>query len=142
MTMRGFGIAMGLVAGLGLAACDGGNETVSDLQVVEVRDAMNGDPAAFETYFEGIKGQKVKWSGRVVESIRQFGDDYIEEGVLVVDLDADGQGTKAADAKFPIKPSQIDSFKPDQPVTFVGIIREYEKSPDGPVLKFELKEVQ
>jgi len=36
--------------------------------------------------------------------MRQFGDDYIEEGILVVDLDAEGQGTKAADAKFKISP--------------------------------------
>lgn len=142
MNVRALGVVVGLVAGLGLVACDDGNETVSDLQVVEVRDAMNGDPAAFETYFQGIKGQKVKWSGRVVESIRQFGDDYIEEGLLLVDLDADGQGTKAADAKFQIKPSQIDSFKPDQPVTFVGVIREFEKGPDGPVLKIELKDIE
>lgn len=142
MNMRAIGLVTSIIAGLGLAACDGGNETVSELQVVEVRDAMNGEPAAFETYFAGIKGQKVKWSGRVVESIRQFGDDYIEEGILVVDLDAEGQGTKAADAKFTIKPSQIDSFKPDQPVTFVAVIREFEQSPDGPVLKLEMKEIQ
>lgn len=142
MNVRGFAIAIGVMAGLGLAACDGGNEPVSALQVVEVRDAMNGEPAAFETYFEGIKGQTVKWSGRVVESVRQFGDDYIEEGLLLVDLDADGQVTKAADAVFMIKPSQIDSFKPDQPVTFVAVIREFEKGQDGPVLKLELKEIE
>ena len=140
MNMRGVGIAIGIVAGLGLAAC--GDEPASDIQVVEVRDAMNGDPAAFETYFDGIKGKTVKWSGRVVESIRQHGDDYIEEGVLTVDLDAEGEGTKAADAKLDIKPSQIDSFKPDQPVTFVAVIREFEPGPDGPVLKLEMKEVQ
>ncbi len=142
MNMRGLGMAIGIVAGLGLAACDGGDQPVSELQVVDVRNAMNGDPAAFETYFADIKGQRVKWSGRVVESIRQFGDDYIEEGILVVDLDAEGQGSKAADARLPIKPSQIDSFQPDQPVTFVAIIREYEKGPEGPVLKLELKEIQ
>jgi hypothetical protein len=133
---------MGVVAGLGLAACDGGNETVSELAVVEVRQAMNGDPAAFETYFASIKGQKVKWSGRVVESVRQFGDDYIEEGVLLVDLDPEGQSTEATDARFEISPSQIDSFKPDQPVTFIAVIREFEPSPDGPILKLELKEIQ
>lgn len=142
MNVRSFGIAMGVIAGLGLAACDGGNETVSDLQVAEVREAMNGDPAAFETYFANIKGQKIKWSGQVVESSKRFGDDYIEEGHLYVDLDAEGQGTKAADAHLMIKPSQVDSFKPEQPVTFVAIIREFEKSPDGPVLKLELKEIQ
>lgn len=142
MRMRSFGIAMGVMAGLGLAACDGGNETVSDLQVLEVREAMNGDPAAFETYFSSIKGQKIKWSGQVVESAKRYGDDYIEEGHLYVDLDAEGQGTKAADAHLMIKPSKVDSFKPDQPVTFVAIIREFEKSPDGPVLKLELKEIQ
>lgn len=142
MILRGLVIVIGIVAVLGLAACDGGSDTVSDLQVSEVRDAMNGDPAAFETYFASIKGQKVKWSGRVVESIRQFGDDYIEEGSLLVDLDPEGQGTKSADAKFPIKPSQIDSFDPDQPVTFVAIIREFEKGPDGPILKLDVKEVK
>ena len=40
-----------------------------------------------------------------------------------------------------IKPSRIDSFKPDQPVTFVAVIREFEQGPDGPVLKLELKEI-
>lgn len=142
MNVRKLGLVVGITAVLGLSACDGGNETVSELQVAEVREAMSGDPAAFETYFANIRGQKIKWSGRVVESAKRYGDDYIEEGHLYVDLDAEGQGTKAPDAQFMIKPSQVESFKPDQPVTFVAIIREFEKSPDGPMLKLELKEIQ
>jgi hypothetical protein len=139
--MRVVVVAILLCGVLGLTACGDGGE-VSDIKFSDFRVAMDGDQAAFITYFDAIKGKTVRWTGRVTESIRQHGDDYIEEGILLVDMDPTGQGSGAADVRFSIPVSKIDTFKPDQPVTYVAVIREFEQTDNGPVLKLELKDFE
>ena len=139
--MRVVVLAILLCGVLGLTACGDGGE-VSDIQFSDIRVAMDGDEAAFITYFDTIKGKSVRWTGQVVESIRQYGDDYIEEGVLTVDMDSPGQGTGAADVRFSIPVSKIDTFEPGQPVTYVAVIREFEQGDNGPILKLELKDFE
>jgi hypothetical protein len=139
--MRAFA-AVGLIfSSLLLATCDGAEEP-SNIVYPDVRAAMNGDTAAFDAY----KGETVRWSGQVVESRRQFGDDYVEEGVLLVDMDAprDAAGQKPEpDLSLLIPPSKVPELTPGQPITFVAVIREIEKRSRGePLLRLELKNLE
>lgn len=107
-----------------------------------IRDAMGQGSEAFQSHFQAIRGQKVRWSGRVVETTREFGDDYAEFGWMHVDMDEDGQGQPGKDVMFIIKPSQIKSFTPGQTVTFAGAIDEYTSEGDSIVLKLEVNKVE
>ena len=139
--MRMF-VAIGLVSsGLLLAACDGGQEEPAAIVYPDVRAAMDGgDAAALDTY----KGALVRWTGQVVEARRQFGDDYAEEGVLLVDMDAPAAGQEPEpDVTLSIPPSKVPELAPGQPVTFVGIIREAQRGPRGEtLLRMELKTLE
>jgi hypothetical protein len=103
---------------------------------------MNHDAAAFATYFDTVKGKAVRWTGRITEVSRQRGDDYIEEAYLFVDMDPPGQGSAAADVTFQMPVSAAATSKPGQPVTFLAVIREFERGAEGVLLKMELKELQ
>ncbi len=137
-TALGFGAALGLV--LALAAC--GEEPVSDIAVEGLQQkAESGDAAAFKAAFDEAKGKKIAWVGKVVESQRQFGDDYAEEGLLIVDVEP-AASPPVPEAEFKIPPSRIAEFKPGQAVKFTAVIREYELR-KGPLrLKLEMKEVE
>lgn len=134
-------VAIGLVSGgLLLAACDGGQEPEA-IAYPDVRTAIDGgDAAAFSPY----KGALVRWTGQVVEARRQFGDDYAEEGVLLVEMDAPAAGQDPdPDVTFLIPPSKVPELTPGQPVTFVGIIREAQRGPRGEkLLRLELKSLE
>jgi hypothetical protein len=139
--MRAF-VAIGLVlSGLLLAACDGAKEP-SNIVYPDVRAAIEGDPAVFDTY----KGETVRWTGQVVEAIRRFGDDYAEEGLLLVDMDAprDAAGQEPEpDVSLLIPPSRVPELTPGQPVTFVGVIREIQRDGrGGRLLRLELKSLE
>jgi hypothetical protein len=72
-------LSRGLVAGLlgGLAAC--GEAEVSDVSYAQVREAAaTGDQDSFRRFFSDLRGQRVGWSGRVVEVTTEHGDDYAE----------------------------------------------------------------
>ena len=129
-----------LVAAPWLTACDGG-EKKADLPFAPVREAMDKDAQAFTAYFQTIKGQTVTWTGRVTEVSRQRGDDYVEEAHLFVDMDAPGQGKEAADVTFQIPVSAVEKLQVGQPVNYVGVIREFERSDNAVVLKLELKQL-
>lgn len=139
--MRTF-VAIGLIAGgFLLAACDGGQEEPTAIVYPDVRAAMDGgDAAAFGTY----RGALVRWTGQVVEARRQFGDDYAEEGVLLVDMDAPAAGQDPEpDVTLLIPPSKVPELTAGQPVTFVGIIREAQRGPRGEeLLRLELKTLE
>ena len=135
-------VAIGLVLnGLLLVACDGAGEP-SNIVYPDVRAAMEGDAAAFDTY----KGKTVRWTGQVVEAIRQFGDDYAEEGVILVDMDAppDAAGQEPEpDVSLLIPPSRVPELIPGQPVTFVGVIREIQRGGRGErLLRLEFKSLE
>jgi hypothetical protein len=139
--MRQLFLMMILAVGPWLAACDGGGKT-ADIPFGQVREAMNKDAAAFQTYFPSIKGQTVQWSGRVTEVSRQRGDDYVEEIHLFVDMDQAGHGSDAADVTFQIPVSAAETVKAGQPVSYVAVVREFERNADGVLLKLELKELK
>lgn len=123
----------------------GDNGTKADAPTIpfaSIRDAMGQGPEAFQNYFQTIRGQKVQWSGRVVETTREFGDDYAEFGWMHVDMDAEGQGQPGKDVMFVIKPSQIKEFTPGQSVRFAGAIEEYTAEDGKIVLKLEVSKVQ
>ena len=134
--------AVGLVSGGFLfVACDGAEEP-SNIVYPDVRAAMEGDPAALDAY----KGETVRWTGQVAEARRQFGDDYAEEGVLLVDMDAPRDATgqdPEPDVSLLIPPSRVPELTPGQPVTFVGVIRETERGARGErLLRLELKSLE
>ncbi len=139
-------VAIGLISGalisggLLLAGCDGSEEPAA-VAYPDVRAAMeSGDAAAFEPY----RGTLVRWSGQVVEARRQFGDDYAEEGVLLVDMDpAVAEQDPEPDVTFLIPPSKVPELVRGQPVTFVGIIREPQRGVRGEeLLRMELKTLE
>ncbi len=138
--MRSF-VAIGLVSsGLVLAACDGSDQPAA-IAYPDVRAAMEGgDAAAFEPY----RGVLVRWTGQVTEARRQFGDDYAEEGVLLVEMDtAAAEQNPGPDVMFLIPPSKVPEMAPGQPVTFVGIVREPQRGERGEkLLRMELKELE
>lgn len=129
-------VLAGLPVGL-LAACDSGE--VSPIGFGEVRQAA-ADPAGFKAYFDGVKGKRIAWQGQVVEARREFEDDYMQTGMLLVDMDAaDHPGADVA-MKFPT--ARLEEFKPGQAVSFTAILREYELKDGALLLKLEMKELQ
>lgn len=119
-----------------------GDQKVSDVSYSTIRAAITQGETAFEQAFAQAKGQLVQWKGRVTEVLRQRGDDYVEEAYMFVDFDSPGAGSGEADATFKIPVSKVGSFAVGQDVTVLGVIREHEKGPAGPVLKIELREVR
>ncbi|HEY5598643.1 MAG TPA: hypothetical protein VIK47_07560 [Kiloniellales bacterium] len=126
----------GLLAGL-LAACDSGE--VSPIAFDEVRQAA-ADPAGFKAYFDGVKGKRIAWQGQVVEARREFEDDYMQTGMLLVDMDAAERPGADVAMKFPT--ARLEEFKPGQAVTFTAILREYQFENGALLLKLEMKELQ
>lgn len=139
--MRAFVAIVLVLNALLLATCDGAEEP-SNIVYPDVRAAMDGDAAAFEAY----KGKTVRWTGQVVESRRQFGDDYIEEGLLLVDMDAPRDAAEQEpepDLSLLIPPSKVPDLTPGQPVTFVGVIREIQRSGGNErLLRLEFKSLE
>lgn len=140
--MKGIGtwIVTGVLLSTLLSAC-GEDEPISDLTFADVRKAKDGGPDALRSYVGEIRGKKVRWSGTVTKALRERGDDYIEIAFLLVDVDAQGEGSPDADVIFEVKPSQIDDLPAGQNVTFVGAIRELDRRGDGSLLMIEVDEV-
>lgn len=139
----GYTMACVLVALVAQGCGDSGTKVdAPTIAFASIRDAMAQGPDGFQSYFQTIRGQKVQWSGKVVETTREFGDDYAEFGWMHVDMDEDGQGQPGKDVMFIIKPSQIKSFTPGQTVTFAGAIDEYTSEGDSIVLKLEVNKVE
>lgn len=129
-----------LSAPLALAAC-GEPESVPELTYDEVKVARDGGADTYASYVRTISGRKVVWQGRVVEAVRTYGDDYVELGFLYVDMDPPGDAPEA-DLLFEISPSQIETFTPDQPVTFEGVVRELQRDQGRVLLFLQAKEVE
>ena len=128
-----------LALALALVAC--GEEPVSEVSIEGLlQQAAAGDIAAFKAAFDEVKGEKIAWTGAVVESQRQFGDEFVEEGLLVVDVDPAGT-PPVAETRFKIPPSRINDFKPGQTVKFTAIIREFDLTGGPLMLTLEMKEL-
>jgi hypothetical protein len=124
-------------------ACDGGDGAAdTEVDYNEVQEAQAMGPEDFKARFEEFRGKRVQWSGTVVESMREFGDDYVEIGTLLVDMDMGVEGLPEADVAFEIKPSQIEQFSGGDPVDFTGVIREYRTEKGNILLRLQVKEVR
>jgi hypothetical protein len=133
----------GLVAGLlgGLAAC--GEAEVSDVSYAQVRQAAaSGDQDSFRRFFSDLRGQRVGWSGRVVEVTKEHGDDYAEIHLLLVDLDGEQGGTTDGDASFRISAALAEEMFPGREVKLTGRIEDYDWSAKGPLLRLEAQRVE
>lgn len=132
----------GLLAGLlGLAGC--GEAEVSDVSYAQVRQAAaSGDQASFRQFFSELRGQRVGWSGRVVEVTKEHGDDYAEIHLLLVDLDGEQGGTTDGDASFRISAALAEEMFPGREVKLTGRIEDYDWSADGPLLRLEAQRVE
>jgi hypothetical protein len=141
--MRGIcGLAAGVAfVALSLSGCDGDKPATSQVDYQQVSQAAAQGEAAFKSQFEAFRGKRVRWSGTVVEVIREFGDDYAQLFFMHVDMDPPGAAAPRPDVLFEIKPSQFDAFKPGQPITFSGIIREYVVEGGNILLKLQAEEV-
>ena len=134
----------GLVAALiaGLAACEDADR-VSGLSFDRVRHAaVTGDQASFRSFFKGIRGQRVAWDGRVVEVAKEFGDDYAEVNMLVVDLDSALGGSTDGDVRFAISAALAESMYSGREVKFTGRIEDYEWPAQQPVLRLAAQRVE
>lgn len=134
--------ALTLVAALGVTACDSEPE-VAEIPWDQVRTGLGGDAAAMQSYVSGIKGKTVRWSGRVVSAERVRGDDYVEEGVAHIDMDAEGQGSPAPDVVLQIPVSQVDPLNtPGRPVSFRARILGVIPTQGGPMIEMNLIELE
>jgi|GEM_PF-4432234 hypothetical protein len=132
--------AVVLLTTVALAAC-GDEEPAAELSYSEVQAARDSGAEAYAAYVPTISGRKVTWQGRVVASVRQFGDDYVELGVLYVDMDPEGVEPQP-DVMFEIKPTRITEFLPDQTVTFDGVVRELQREQGKPILFLQVNKVK
>ena len=131
------GLILALVAGLA-SACD--EPEVSNLTYAEVSEAAQGkDAAAYRSYFKEIKGQRVAWSGRVVEVKTEHGDEFVEVSALVVDLDG---AAPAEDAVFQVSASTAEDMAPGQDVKFTGLLQDFEWTNQRPLLRLDVKDVE
>lgn len=134
-----------LASGLGLAViagalCACGEPEVSNLTYAEVSEAAQGkDAAAFRTYFADVRGQRVAWNGRVVQARTEHGDEFAELGILEVDLDG---AAPERDAILQVPVSTAREATAGQEVRFIGIVREFEWTNRGPVLRLEVREIE
>jgi hypothetical protein len=129
-----------LLTTLALAAC-GDDEAATELSFADVQAARDRGPEAYAAYVPTISGREVTWQGQVVASVRQFGDDYVEQGVLYVDMDPEGTAPEP-DVMFEIKPTRITEFMPGQTVTFTGVVRELQREQGKPILFLQVNNVK
>jgi len=138
--MRRVLILSAIVSGMTLAACGDGGE-VAEIPFSEVRQAKDGGPEALEIYFRTIQGKRVRWTGRVRDAMSIMGDHFMEQGFLLVDMDADGQGSEAADVNLHIPANSVDAFKPGDPVTYVATITYLDRMSEGAFLRLDSEEL-
>ncbi len=139
MDLRRLG-AIGLALTL-VAAC--GEPKVSNLSYATVSAAAKGrDEAAFRGWFKDIKGQRVAWSGRVVEVRKEHGDEYVELTLVEVDVDGLAGGTTDADVEFPVSASLAARLISGSEITFTGSIEDFDWVDRRPVLRLDVKQVQ
>jgi hypothetical protein len=138
-------MALRLISGLNLVLIAGfasacGEPEVSNLTYAEVRDAAQGkDAAAYRSYFRNIKGQRVAWSGRVVEVKTEHGDEFVEISALVVNLDS---AAPEDDAVFQVSASTAEDMASGREVKFTGSLQDFEWADQRPLLRLDVKDVE
>jgi len=111
---------------IGLAACS--EKPPSDIKAQTVIEAIasNDDKA-----WDAVRSQKIRWQGKVVQTLMIHGDDFIEEHYLRFDpgFGPGGVGEVKIDA------SQAKLLKPGQPVSVTALILSYEKENQLTIVK-------
>lgn len=131
------GLSLAVIAGLA-SAC--GEPEVSGLTYADVSAAAQAkDAAAYRSYFSNIKGERVAWSGRVVEVLTEHGDDFMEVNSVVVDLDG---AAPEEDAILQVSASTAEGMTGGQDIKFTGIIQDFEWADQRPILRLEAKDVE
>ncbi|NQU55677.1 MAG: hypothetical protein HQ513_00480 [Rhodospirillales bacterium] len=111
---------------LGLAACS--EKPPSDIKAQTVIEAIRNDNAAA---WDAVRSQKIRWQGKVVQTLMIHGDDFIEEHYLRFDpgFGADAVGEVKIDA------SKAKLYQPGQAVTVTALILSYEKENQLTIVK-------
>jgi hypothetical protein len=131
------GLNLVLIAGL-ITAC--GEPEVSNLTYAEVRDAALGrDAASYGTYFRDIRGQRVAWSGRVVEIKTEHGDEFVEITLLVIDLDG---AAPEEDAVLQVSSSTAEDTAAGREVRFTGLLQDFEWANRRPLLRLDVRDIE
>ncbi len=123
-----------------LAGC-GDDAQVVDLPYEAAKAAKAAGDAALSSWLADARGKTVRWSGHVVEAQRVRGDDFIEEALVLIDMDEGAAGAEAPDVIMQIPVSQVDALGPGQAVTYVATVRDIERSWGTELIRLELKEI-
>ena len=130
-------LPLGLIA-VSAGAC--GEQEASNLTYAEVRDAAQGkDAAAYRSYFRDVKGQRIAWSGQVVEVKTEHGDEFVEVSALVVDLD---DAAPKEDAVFQVSASTAEARAPGREEKFTGSLQDFEWTNQRPLLRLDVQDVE
>ena len=112
-----------------------------DLPYESANTAKAAGSEAFNAWLTEARGKTVRWSGRVVEAQRVRGDDFVEEALVLIDMDNGAAGAEAADVIIQIPVSKVDALSPGQAVTYVATIRDIKRSWNTELIRLELKEI-
>ena len=112
-----------------------------DLPYESANTAKAAGSEAFNAWLTEARGKTVRWSGRVVEAQRVRGDDFVEEALVLIDMDNGAAGAEAADVIMQIPVSKVDALSPGQAVTYVATVRDIERSWNTELIRLELKEI-
>ena len=123
-----------------VAGC-GDDAQVVDLPYESANTAKSAGSEALNAWLAEARGKTVRWSGRVVEAQRVRGDDFVEEALVLIDMDNGAAGAEAPDVIMQIPVSQVDVLSPGQTVTYVATVRDIERSWDTELIRLELKEI-
>lgn len=102
------------------AACGDAAATTEPTPPDLVRARANGKDS-WRQFCAENRGRRIVWPLVVHASLRQFGDDYVEGGLLL--LKVDNPSDSDADVAIDIRPSQIKTFVPGQRLTVTGTLR-------------------
>jgi hypothetical protein len=116
---------------------------VTNVSSAEVGEAAAaGDEASFHEYFWNLRGQRVAWSGRLVEVTKEHGDDYAEINLLLVDLDGEAGGSGEGDASYRVSAATAEAVVPGCEAKLTGRIEDCDWSAKGPLLRLEGQQVE
>lgn len=126
--------AAAVIGTIALAGCGDGKPKVSEIAYKDIK-AMTADEARMKANFsKEVAGKYIVWSGKVVESKEEAGDDFAIITKLYVDMDGDGS---AADVSLKVLPGEAKALKAGADVKFRGTITEYRLTGDQLLILLE-----
>ncbi len=127
-TLLRVALAAALASSLALAACGDGKPKPSEVAYGDIKAKAADADALKASFSKDYTGKHVVWSGKVVESKQEHGDDFAIITKLYVDMDGG-----PADVSFKVLPSEAEALKAGDEVKFKGTITEY-KLTDGQIV--------